>query len=114
MALHGAACLSISEAATVDAAIRSAHRLRGAEDSQAVARVGEEASGLGLPADDQAAAERRDEDQQETGAAAVAGGRLAEPAAEAAKTRTRPQREQLRGEASRVQEPRVVLGFHDG
>src|SRR5208283_308824 len=54
------------------------------------------------------------EDQQETGAAAVAGGRLAEPAAEAAKTRPRPQREQLRDKESGVQEPRVVLGFHNG
>ena len=114
MALHGAACLSISEAATRDAAIQSAHRLRGAEDSQAVARVGEEASGLGLPADGQVAAERRDEDQQEAGAAAVAGGRLAEPAAEAAQTRTRPQQEQLRDKESGVQESRMVLGFHDG
>src|SRR5208282_881064 len=82
--------------------------------SQAVARTGEEASGLGLPANDQAVAEGRDADQQEAGATAVAGGRLAEPAAEAAKTRTRPQREQLRDKKSGVQEPRVVLGFHDG
>ena len=44
----------------------------------------------------------------------MAGGRLAKPATEAAKTSTRAQREQLCDEESGVQEPRVVLGFHDG
>lgn len=43
------------------------------------------------------------------GAVAVARGRLAEPAAEAAKTRSRSQREQLRGEKGGVQKSGVVL-----
>ncbi len=63
MVLHGTKRLPVGEAATRDAAVCSTHRLRRAADSQAVARIGQEASGLRLPADDPAVAESRDEDQ---------------------------------------------------
>ncbi len=62
------------------AAVSGEDRLRGAEDSQAIARTSEEASWFGLPANDPVAAERRQAGQPETRAAAVAGRRFAEPA----------------------------------